>query len=1103
MAQNETINPFSPVDYAQHLLESSIRSPAELKQVAHMIEILKAWHANDTMLQAAYLLPLLRKDMLGKDKFFEREVTQLTALANRLIYYDGTTEMQQNPSQRAAFAEKLRRLFVYAYTDVDAVLMTVAHRIARIHQLDNLNEFEQQSWATSTLGVYVPLLEMLGLAAHRDDIGNLSLAVLDPNQYEQFANHVFVYYKRHETLFAQLKNDLHQLLENAHIHNAEVNLYEATPASLHQEMTRARRQGRPFNLDSVGSLRVDLVVKTEHECYSALGLIHNHWRPTHHKDRFHDFIASPRYNGYRALITTVLCVNGDIQQPVEFRIRTETMEDVNRYGIVQDLQSNESCKNAWWNDPVTTSIISPRDTGQLGKNEIYTFTPTGEVVYPLRRGSTAIDFAFRVHADLGIYARRFWVNGRPVPPEHPLRVRDLVELEYDLTYPSLKPEWEDSAHTSTARRNIRRALKQAQHTPHRGRQLIHDILEREMNIYEIRFPEDKIDQTLRQICVEMNCPTLDELYARVAEGVVAPDEIVATMIERELIGHITLTDSNTRPQESLRIARSWMQEKEPRKWDKSTRVMPGVGIVGRHTSKGIVVHRADSPHAPTGGDAIGLNWHGMKDLREAAEINVTAPPRSHIVGMVVNAIYNVSKTDENQALTIHRFEAEMQENRLFIDIIVDAPSLEGIRSLQEALNVIQRSGYITDFKVWSLFPGQKMLLASKHDKRQQNPYTLRQIRDRGMFFGRDEEIKRIITLINEGQTFNVIYGQKRIGKTSLLYQLAENMLPQACNVLTVPFDAHSLAPFDTIPLLSGLADAAYEKLVRHFKRQDDRRGLRLREKDLEADPFATFARWVQRVEKKMQGTRLVFIIDEFTTAEEEYGRGRLDDSFFDGMQWLAGNQQVGFLLCVHDHVFHRSSRSWGLLQRGQPIRLGSLDRASAAKLVQQPLERIYNFEPEVVDHILTLTNSHPFFIHAICQELTRQMAQATHDTVSEDDLQKAVSIVLTSGDHYFSHFNNRTDEHSWDTLKIIAYISKDDEAWVSRDEVRAAMENYGYPSEGMLVSKSIGDLFHAGILEGSNLQGQAIYRIPIGLFRIWLRQVVTHPVVSRDIRRQD
>jgi hypothetical protein len=303
----------------------------------------------------------------------------------------------------------------------------------------------------------------------------------------------------------------------------------------------------------------------------------------------------------------------------------------------------------------------------------------------------------------------------------------------------------------------------------------------------------------------------------------------------------------------------------------------------------------------------------------------------------------------------------------------------------------------------------------------------------------------------------------------------------------------------------GLADATREKLNTRLRRQEDRKGLKFHQRNLQAEPFKAFAEWVHQVQQRLKGTRLVFMIDEFTRAEEECQRGNIDQSFFDGLQWLAGTQNIGFVLCVHDHIILREGNySWGLLQRGEPIRLDALDKVSATKLVQQPLENLYKIEPELVNRILQLTNCHPYFIQAICHTLITQMSQMEHDYITTADLDRAVREVLVNGDHYFSHLRSRISEHDWDVVKIIAYVTDPDQKpWVNSDEIRSAMKRFNNSTEGWRISKSIGDLKHAGIIEAQDSHNQAAYRIPVGLFHMWLRQVVTHLTVSRDLERED
>lgn len=1123
---------YDQVAQIRALLENGVAvqdlPPIGFQRAVERTAILAALRVPLRVLVASLLIPVIRRELLPEGEIKQRfpaQAVQIAQLTARILYYD-PLDAKKRTTLKALHTDKLRRLFAHTYNEPDVALIIAADRMVSLSTLDQMDDAEQQNWAQEIIAVYLPLLEMLGLWDFRRTLGNTSLEIVSPSFYRQLERQVSIYHDRHQSLFRHIHQSVLSLFEEQAIKGAQIAVHDATPISIYQRMERARRRGGKFNTEDVNILVVDIILETVRDCYHTLGLIHNRWRPAHRNAhyadrRFYDYIAAPRFNGYRCLITTVLC-EYEQEKPeestdphttarlVEFRIRTVDMEQINTKGYAAAFNAPMAAQNVWWQNKAVRDLVRPGNTDQL-KNHTYIgiFTPTGEVITPVRKGCTMVDMAFRIHAHLGPYARRFWVNGKQVGFEYELMHRDLIEIEYDPQFPSIVPEWEQYAVTSVARANIRHFLREMDKSPNKGRQLIDEALERECGIYQMRFSEDRIDVLLTKIAHQYNLPNIDALCVRVLENDISPDEIVTAMIEAELITYVVTESGEPLPANRIQFCRCWMQEREPRKWDRSTRVMPGAPIVGRAMGSDkhapIIVHRIDCRNAPRDESALPLAWRGTTTPREIAEITITAPPRAYVAGMVLNAVYAVNSEDEQRKLGIHRFNAEMQDGSLFMNLVVDAPTKADLEKLQDGLQAAKRGNYIGDFMMWQLFPGQKLVFAGRSDKRRQNPYTLRQVRDQSMFFGREEEIKQIIECVQQDHTFVVLYGQKRIGKTSLMYQLAENLLPQSCNVLPVLFDSHSISPFSTATFLLGLAEAAMRKLPARLKRWEDRKGLQIRERDLATDPFVRFAAWVKRVEQRLQGTRIIFMIDEFTRAEEECRRGKLDVGFFDGLQYLAGSEDIGIILCVHDSVYHEDSLSWEMFQRGQPIRLRALDRASAARLVKQPLERLYTFDQKIVDEILDLTHCHPYFIQAICQSLITHMAQKADEHITKDDLIRARASVLVTGDHYFSHYRGITDGRSWDTLKILAYITdEDDHLWATSDEIRQGLKKFGHNIEGWAIAKSIGDLLHAGIIEARDVQSQhAAYRIPIGMLRLWLRQVVTHPIISRDIQRKE
>jgi AAA+ ATPase superfamily predicted ATPase len=210
---------------------------------------------------------------------------------------------------------------------------------------------------------------------------------------------------------------------------------------------------------------------------------------------------------------------------------------------------------------------------------------------------------------------------------------------------------------------------------------------------------------------------------------------------------------------------------------------------------------------------------------------------------------------------------------------------------------------------------------------------------------------------------------------------------------------------------------------------------------------------------------------------------------------------------VHDHILKGRSHSWGLLQRGELIRLDALDRKSATRLIQQPLEEHYRIEPEVINRILYLSNCHPYFLQIICRYLMLAMAPVDHHYISLHELEHTVKhTILPYCTSFFSHYQSSVGKTEWEVLEVIAYkteTEKTDKIWISGDEIREQVERYHPTIDRKLVSKSLGELRNAGLIVAQDIQGQAAYRIPVGLFHQWLREVVTSHIVRQNEQREE
>jgi (p)ppGpp synthase/HD superfamily hydrolase len=1068
------------------------------RYVRDLLELLDEWGLSQNTQIATRLLHHLASPALDTDairhKFGERPL-ELLLRAKNILY----PPKSKSATERSIRAEHLRRCYYLAYTDHEALLFILAMRLVSLGDIDHLSTDERMMWAKQNLSHYLPIFELLGLHNYAQALRDISLRLTNKDLYQQLEGQIETYYQTHHHLFLQFQQRINELLESSPIPDVRIKPQELSPADLY---TFYHDKDTPPNTPKLPNhLMVDMLLDHETDCYALLGILHQQFTPI---KPVTDYLANPRLNGHRALISTLQVNNKAL---VTVHIRTHEAEKVNTHGILEAKRIGKPIKNVWWDNPHHSIAHKPSDKEAIG-----VFAPDGRWIYPIQQGFTVLDFAFRIHSELGAYARHFWINGKPAVHHHTLHHTDLIEVDFDRHTPHINTTWLESAYSPKTRRYIKTFLKR--HSPttqavtdfSTGAERIETVLEREMAVYGLRFSAEQIETKLQKWAASNQYADVHAVYQAIELGHITADEVVCALIEEEFIPHIARADGKRVNHARVRLCRCWMMAEENIKWTLASRITIDTPIVGRMIGKDkpfMMVHRADCLNAPTPDEAIKLRWQKPMTNSQSAEFIIHAPFRFGISSVILHK-FETHQKHNHENMVLHRFHTETNAYQMTITCTITAPNMGVIHELQNELNILQERGDIFDYSVWGLFHSEHLRLSGKLDKRQHNPYTLKQIRDQAMFFGRDEEIKRIIEYLREGETFIVLYGQKRIGKTSLMEHLGEHLIPKTLpnDILPIFFDALSLAPFNTQTLLRGLIESAIPHIIRAIKRATLPTDLRLRLNELYQSPFTYFAQWVKQVEKRLGGKRLLFMIDEFTRAEEEYKRGQIDESFFSGLQWLAGNQHIGFFICVHDHIYRQNTQSWGFLQRGHPLYLRTLDKQAAKKLIQLPLQSLYQFDDGIVDKIVALTNGHPYFIQAICLELSVHMSKQDTHRITDDDLSVAINRVLHNGRHYFHHFHNQETPLCNDVLKCIAFLADDEHQWVERETIQEAALEWQIGNR-MSIAESIGILYQAGIIEArTHNNTKSTYRIPIKLFQFWLRQG-THPLIRSDMQKHE
>jgi (p)ppGpp synthase/HD superfamily hydrolase len=1079
-----------PIRKAEYLLEQHIPNPHIVRHAAEVQARLLSWNMGERVQVAALVMPLLAHGDINADELtlmFGRRTLQIArrALSFSVRRGGGTTDI--------AFAEKLRDLYLCAYIDAESALVCAADRIASISLLDRMDETLRTAWGAETLAVDVPFFEMLGMWKLYHSMANLALALTDNDRYLRYEGHVDAYYNHHNPAFQEIATAVDKAMGAANIPTQGLWMQEVTPGRLYERERRARMMGRRFDPANVGILHVDLIVLTEEDCYRALGVLHRLWMPSNTKP-LQDNIAQPTFNGYRAL-TTTLRLPGDA---VEFRIMTADMERVNAHGVT----TWAVVSGAWWNDPALCDRVGIRDTTGLDEG-ICAFTPKGELVYPLRRGATLVDFAYKLHTDLAPYARKFIVNDVPQPFDYIIRHRDMIRVEYDFTHESLSPAWERAAKTRTARSHVRRRLRDGIPAADRGREAINRVLARESEIYNMRFTPSRVNEFLEKNAKSQGCSVV-ALYEQVAQGQLSPDEIVAEMIELDMQRHVrVLNPALAGRKPVLRFARSWMHAPQQEKWQRSSRIYPGVSIVGRLVERDskvplVIVHRTDSPEAPKGG--VPLAWTADQTTGlTAVHVVVTSMRRRGVPLMVLNAVHEVANQTGELQLITRELQSSVQDGFTQLEMTVSDVSASYPDALRRQFQALQDEKKLRTFRLWQLFPGERVQLVGLTRQHQRNPFHLRHVSDMKMFYGREREIQTVVDYILDDVKFIIIHGHMRIGKTSLMHYLASYILPETTpHVLPVLYNTQDASPITEYTFVDSILAEATEVVAPLLRRRADREQLTSLHHNINRDaPLKTFVTWVQTAEQAI-GRRLYFFIDEFTVMHEAHEKSKVSPAFFRQLHAIFDRGQVSMLLCIHDHVMRDlGERLLNASQRAEIVAIRELDEGAARSLIREPFEDVYDLSDGLEDLVMRLTNAHPYFVHILCGELFKQMQiQKGRNTtrITPAVLRQAVISVLDSAFHWFATYRSATDNLGMQTLNTIAQLcGTSNDRWAHIDDIREKVLRYQAHMDTTTkvdridVQRRLDDVYNRGIvIRRKNKQHKVEYKIAVGLMHSWL-----------------
>lgn len=621
---------------------------------------------HDVVEDTACTLEDLRQEFGREVAFLVDGVTKLSRLNYR------TKEDQQLNS--------MRKMFLAMAKDVRVVVIKLADRLHNMRTLRYMRSDKQKRIAQETLEIFAPLAHRLGIFNIKWELEDLSFRYLEPDKYYDLVDQMKQ--KRHvrEEIVNEAIDVLRKALDDAHIH-CEINGRPKHFYSIYKKMKKDNR-----DLSQVYDLfAIRVIVDDVKDCYGVLGIVHSLWKPLPY--RFKDYIAMPKPNNYQSLHTTVIGTRG---QPVEIQIRTWEMHHIAEYGVAAHWRYKEGNQTAnkdafdekmgWlrnlleWQDTSNPQEFVNTLKLDAFSDEVFVFSPRGDVI-DLPQGAILIDFAYRIHTDVGHRCVGAKINGKIVPLDYRLKNGDIVEIITSKTgKPSL--DWLNIVGSSESRSKIRNWFKKENREENIEKGL--EALERECKRLNHDWKTLNVGGRLGRVAKQMNAGSEDDLAAAVGYGGFAVNTVLIKLLE--------LQKKDLQKQEEQNTSLVMLEKLKPRKPVKHSGTgilvkgepgllvrlakccspVPGDPIIGFITrGRGVSVHRADCPNVTHGQSdvdrLIDVEWDYEGDERFEVNMEIVAYDRTGIMAEIMAALAEMkisilsinAKTSDTKNVVIH------------------------------------------------------------------------------------------------------------------------------------------------------------------------------------------------------------------------------------------------------------------------------------------------------------------------------------------------------------------------------------------------------------------------------------------------------------------